>query len=307
MNICVFQVSSLNSGGDTLNNQIGHYQVVNLPPGRRLMINMLNLGELNHSMYGLLEVDVTIPRELIADHKARTGETLSFTGYLTYCLARAVDEDKTVQAYLKGSNQLAMFDDVDVGLMIERTIGEKRTLMGYTVRLANHKTYMEIHQEIRSVQSTSMPPNRGLPTWFRYAMLLPWPLSKLFNAFLETIMRRNPAIGVSLGGTVGISSVGMFSEGISGWGIFPVTQVLGLIAGSIVCKPAVVNGQIEPREILNLTVVFDHKLIDGAPATRFVRRLVELIESGHGLTEGENRTSVSNESNLRETVSSTSI
>ena len=32
----------------------------------------------------------------------KTGEQLSFTGYLIFCLARAVDEDKTVQAYLKG-------------------------------------------------------------------------------------------------------------------------------------------------------------------------------------------------------------
>ena len=44
-----------------------------------------------------------------------------------------------------------------------------------------------------------------------------------------------------------------------------------------------VEGRIEPREILNLTVVFDHDVIDGAPAARFVRRLVELIESGSGL------------------------
>jgi pyruvate/2-oxoglutarate dehydrogenase complex dihydrolipoamide acyltransferase (E2) component len=47
----------------------------------------------------------------------------------------------------------------------------------------------------------------------------------------------------------------------------------------------VVEGRIEPREILNLTVVFDHHVIDGAPAARFTRRLVELIESGHGLVE----------------------
>jgi pyruvate/2-oxoglutarate dehydrogenase complex dihydrolipoamide acyltransferase (E2) component len=35
--------------------------------------------------------------------------------------------------------------------------------------------------------------------------------------------------------------------------------------------------------ILNLTVLFDHEVIDGAPAARFTRRLVELIESGYGL------------------------
>jgi pyruvate/2-oxoglutarate dehydrogenase complex dihydrolipoamide acyltransferase (E2) component len=46
-----------------------------------------------------------------------------------------------------------------------------------------------------------------------------------------------------------------------------------------------VEERIEPREILNLTVSFDHDIVDGGPATRFVRRLVELIESGYGLDE----------------------
>jgi hypothetical protein len=34
-------------------------------------------------------------------------------------------------------------------------------------------------------------------------------------------------------------------------------------------------------------VVFDHDVIDGAPAARFVRRLVELIESGYGLEKDQ--------------------
>ena len=46
-----------------------------------------------------------------------------------------------------------------------------------------------------------------------------------------------------------------------------------------------VEGIVEPREILNLTVTFDHDIVDGAPATRFVKRLVELIESGYGLVD----------------------
>ncbi len=43
------------------------------------------------------------------------------------------------------------------------------------------------------------------------------------------------------------------------------------------------------REILNLTVLFDHDVVDGAPATRFTHRLVELIESGFGLDEPGDR------------------
>ena len=278
-----------------MNDQIGPYQIVDLSPARRVMINMLNLAGPKHCMYGLLEVDVTIARQFIAVHKAQTGETLSFTGYITYCLARAVDEEKIVQSYLKGRKKLVLFDDVDVGLMVEQKIGEKRALMGYVIRKANHKTYLEIHQEIRSVQAAPVPSSRGLQGWFRSAMLLPWPLSKLFNALFGWVVRQDPTLAVSMGGTVGVTAVGMFGEGHAGWGIFPVTQVLGLVVGGIAWKASVVQGRIEPREILSLTVMFDHDVVDGAPAARFVRRLVELIESGNGLDEDRDAYAISSE------------
>jgi hypothetical protein len=155
--------------------------------------------------------------------------------------------------------------------------------MGHVIRRANHKTYRQIHQEIRSVQSQPVPPGRGMPAWYRSALLLPWPLSELCKALFGMIMRRNPAIPVSMAGTVSITSVGMFGGGHSGWGLTPTAQSLALVVGGTAWKPAVVEGRIEPREILNLTVMFNHDVIDGAPATRFTRRLVELIESGYGL------------------------
>ena len=268
-----------------MNKDIGPYQVIDLPPGRRVWVNTLDLSWPAHTMYGLLEVDVTVARQFIAEHKARTGEALSFAGFLAFCLARAVDEDKTIQAYRKGGKQLILFDDVNVGLMVEQKVGEKRALMGHVIRAANRKSYREIHEEIRSAQSAPVPPGRGMPAWFRSALLLPWPLSRLVIALLRINSRRDPTIAVSMGGTVALTSVGMFGGGHSGWGLSPTLHPLGLVVGGIAWKPAVVEGRIEPREILSLTVTFDHDIIDGAPATRFVRRLVELIESGHGLCE----------------------
>ncbi len=261
------------------------YQTVDLPTGRRLMINMLNLAKPRHSMIGLLEVDVTTPRQLIAAYKERTGEAISFTGYLTLCLGRAVEENKEVQVYLKGSKQLVMFEDVDVGIMVEHKVGEKRRLMGYVVRAANRKTLIEIHNEIRAVQAAPLPATRGLPGWFKTAMLLPGPLYRTFRALIRWTFSRDPARVTSMGGTVGITSVGMFGEGHSGWGIFPATEVLGLVVGSIAWKAGVVEGRVEPREILHLTVILDHEVVDGAPAARFTHRLIELIESGYGLSE----------------------
>jgi pyruvate/2-oxoglutarate dehydrogenase complex dihydrolipoamide acyltransferase (E2) component len=215
--------------------------------------------------------------------KERTGETLSFAGFVTYCLARAVDEDKSIQAQRKGSKHLILFDDVNVGVMVEHKEGERRSLMGHVVLAANRKSYREIHDEIRRVQSEPAPAGRGMPSWFRSLMLLPWPLSKLLVALLRSNSRRDPTVAVSIGGTVDVTSVGLFGGGHSGWGISPTFDPIGLVVGSISWKPAVVEGRIEPREILNLTVTFDHDIVDGGPATRFVRRLVELLESASGL------------------------
>ncbi len=266
-----------------MNTKIGPYHVVEFPADRRFMANLLDLTWSRHCMYGLLEVDVTDVKRYIEENKARTGELLSFTGYLIFCLARAVSEDSGVQAWRKGRKQLVLFDDVEVGIMIERKTGEKRVLTSHVIRGANHKTYRDIHREIRAVQADQTPPSAESLGWFRSAMLLPWPLSRLFRAVVNLALRLDPTFITSMAGTVGITAVGMFGEGHGGWGIAPVSHSLDLIAGSTAWKPAIVAGRIEPREILNLTVVFDHDVIDGAPAARFARRLVELIESGYGL------------------------
>ncbi len=259
------------------------YHVVDLPKERLGMAAYLDLKSDRHVMYALLEVDVSSARRFIEDVKARTGEQLSFTGYLVYCLAQAVEADKSVQAYRKGHNKLVMFDDVDVGFMIEMMRGEGHVLRGYVVRSANRKTYPEIHQEIRAVQSRQVPTDTDKASWFLKAMQMPWPLSKVFKALFRSVISRNPTIVTSLAGTVGVSSVGMFGKGHSGWGIATGTHALDLIVGGTAGKLVQVDGQVETHDMLSLTILFDHDVIDGAPAARFTRTLVELIESGNGL------------------------
>ena len=62
---------------------------------------------------------------------------------------------------------------------------------------------------------------------------------------------------------------------------FTLTVTLGGIAE----KPGVVDGRIQIREYLYMTLSFDHDIIDGAPAARFTQRLKELIESDYGLRD----------------------
>ena len=43
-------------------------------------------------------------------------------------------------------------------------------------------------------------------------------------------------------------------------------------------KPVVKNNQIQIREMMNITATFNHDLVDGAPAARFINKLRKYIE-----------------------------
>ena len=45
------------------------------------------------------------------------------------------------------------------------------------------------------------------------------------------------------------------------------------------------DGGITEHEYLCLTVTLDHEVIDGGPATRFIVKLKELLETSAGLAE----------------------
>ena len=54
---------------------------------------------------------------------------------------------------------------------------------------------------------------------------------------------------------------------------------LQVVVGGISARPGHVDGVLGPREFVDLTLAFDHDVIDGAPAARFANRVRELIEA----------------------------
>ncbi len=258
------------------------HEVVPFPKTRHIIVGSLRQGHGMHTIYALTEVDVTRARQYIREHKARTGETLSFTAFIASCMAQAVDEDKYVQAYRKGRNKLVIFNDVDIDILVEREVdGVRVPVAPRTIRAANKKTYREIHEEIRATQAEEVKETYGPLKWY---LALPSFITRLVSRVFWWRFFRDPHLRMRFGGTVGITAVGMFGRG-AGWGIPISTHTLGITLGGIVEKPGVVDGRIETREYLSMTISFDHDIVDGAPAARFTQRLKDLIESGHALID----------------------
>ncbi|MHB1007255.1 MAG: dihydrolipoamide acetyltransferase family protein [Chloroflexota bacterium] len=82
------------------------------------------------------------------------------------------------------------------------------------------------------------------------------------------------------GGTFTITNLGNY--GVDGFTpIINLPQVAILGIGRIVGKPAEWQGQIALRKLLTLSLTFDHRVVDGGPAARFLNRVRQYVEDPH--------------------------
>ena len=80
------------------------------------------------------------------------------------------------------------------------------------------------------------------------------------------------------GGTFTVSNLGAF--GIDAFTpIINVPQCAILGMGRIARRPTVVGDQIVARDAITLSLTFDHRIVDGAPAARFLAALSKAIEN----------------------------
>lgn len=245
---------------------------------RKAYTDLLTATKRKNIIHGLVEIDVTNAHRLLRQREA-AGEDLSFTAFLIHAVARAVDEDRIMHAYRR-RGRLILFDDVDVNTQIEAAVGGQGMVKPLLIRSANHKSVEQLSSEIRTSQHQDPPSERRYRAALAF-LSLPRPARTLAWRFLLG----SPEWFKRFGGTVGLSSVGMFGPA-GGWGIPIAPPTLMITVGGIATKPRYVDGDLQARELLDLTISVDHEVVDGAPAARFARRLAELIEQADGLSTG---------------------
>ncbi|MDG5778542.1 2-oxo acid dehydrogenase subunit E2 [Haloarculaceae archaeon H-GB2-1] len=247
-----------------------------ISPQQQLTVDYMRMAGRRSNVHGLVEIDVTDARERIRSIEDETGTKLSFTAFVVSCLAATVAEQPHVHRYRDWRGRLHEPETVDVNVLVEREVDGERIGAPHVLREANRRTVRSIHDEIRRVEAgtTSHSETR---------------LAELFGR-LPGVLRRQlwrlpqwlPRQWTRLAGSVAVTAVGMFGTG-QGWAISPTNYTLQLAVGGIGTKPRLIDGDLRSREFLSLTVTFDHDVVDGAPAARFVQRLGERLEAGYGL------------------------
>ncbi|MHA2423776.1 MAG: 2-oxo acid dehydrogenase subunit E2 [Candidatus Thorarchaeota archaeon] len=270
-----------------MDDKIGPYEVKPFPKERTLVIDNMEMGSKTHHMKGLFELDVTDGRKVIHSFEERTGKDISFTSWIMKCIALAIKEHKHVHALRKGKKKIIIFDEIDISLPVEKKAKTDTLPLPLVIRKVDEKSVLEITSEIREAQAEE---TEGIEVMGSEKKSLTMRLVKYFPSFpkfLRNIIYRrfkDPFFLKENAGTVLVTTIGMFSR--SGGFAIPLTpNPLVFAIGGISKKPGVVDDRIEVREYLSITVLIDHDTVDGGPATRFVSRFAELIETASGLED----------------------
>ncbi len=81
------------------------------------------------------------------------------------------------------------------------------------------------------------------------------------------------------GGTFTITNLGTY--GVDGFTPILNTGETGILGvGRIIEKPVIHRGEIARRSMMTLSLTFDHRLIDGAPAAQFLQTVIEIFNFG---------------------------
>lgn len=260
------------------------YSVSRFPDSRLATIDLGQVGRRKHHVAALVELDVTPMLTRVHESRSRGEETSFFASFLATA-AKVIAEEPSIQALGLGKTSLLAFNDVDISAMVEREFEGTRIPLPVLLRDCNKKTAAEIHQEIQAAKTAPIDHEGdfvlgavkrqqlrlrlyyALPGWLR-PHLLRWLTKDPFRAKREM-------------GTVVVTSLGSLAR-VPGWFIPKSMHNLCFALGAIVKKPWVVDGRVEVRDILHLTLLFNHDVVDGAPAARFLSRLASALERRDG-------------------------
>jgi pyruvate dehydrogenase E2 component (dihydrolipoamide acetyltransferase) len=193
------------------------------------------------------EADATTFVETRDRLKASVTEEWGFApGYsdlLALVVARALREFPYMNARLDSNGEsIEQLKYVNLGMAVDT----ERGLLVPVIRDADTKGLRALGAEFRSLVERA-----------RSGQLLPDDLS---------------------GGTFTITNLGMYDiDAFTPIINLPEAAILGV--GRIQPKPVVRDGTIVARDMWTLSLTFDHRLVDGAPAARFLQRIKQLVEN----------------------------
>lgn len=209
----------------------------------------------------------------------RAGKKVSFNGWLIKVIGEAMYQHPEAAAYLFSKKKLIIFNDINISILVEKKLGDQKVPIPLVIEKANEKSALAITLEIENAKNQELSEREIVLTqrpafYERLYYFLPGNIRRAFWKW----MLSHPRYAFRKMGNVAVTSVGMMGR-INGWFIHKSVHPVSFGVGSVIKKPVVVDNEIKIREVLNMTVLVDHDVIDGAPMVRFLQTLTGYLEN----------------------------
>lgn len=256
------------------------FEVFEFPRSRVATFDVGKIGRNKHHITALLEIDVTIAREKIKN-QLKSGTKIGFTAWLIKVIAETIENHKYIQAINSGARKQIIFEDVDVSIPIEKEVDGIKVPLITVIRKANEKSVNEIDVEIKQAKKSQINSAADYvlsQKTEKYINRIFFNLPQSIRLIIWNFILRNPFSKKQNMGTVIVTNIGMSGK-FPGWIIPKSIHNLCFGMGTIIKKPWIVDNTIAIRDILHLTILFDHDAVDGSIAAKFTDALVRNIEN----------------------------
>jgi len=250
-----------------------------IPRSRIATFDIFSVGLLKHHVSALLEFDVTESRNRLRELR-KSGINVSFNAWIIKVISSILQKHPEASAYLYNKKKLILFNEINISILVEKKINSKKVPVLVVIEKTNQKTALEISGEIENAKSRELSDNDiVINKKSDLAERLYYHMPGFFRRAVWKIMLGNPKLAYKKMGNAVITSVGMMGK-INGWFIQKSVHPISFGIGSVLKKAVVINDEIKIREILNMTILIDHDVIDGAPMVRFLNDLTKSFETG---------------------------
>jgi len=191
----------------------------------------------------LLDVNVKKLSAFREDLAKKIGQKISFTALMAKAVAMALKNHLTLNSSVE-NNQVNVYEDINISVAIDTPNG----LVAPAVFNVDKKSVSEISIEIKRLTESA----------------------KACNLKLVELV----------GGTFTITNLGAFEvEAFIPLVNPPQTAIIGF--GTVVMKPVIADNNIAIAPMVTLSLVFDHRVVDGVPASIFLKEVKNLLENPH--------------------------
>ena len=201
---------------------------------------------LSYSFHTTVPVTITMEARMEAVLEQRrqlhsqAGEEISITAYVVKAAAKALEDHQMINSSLEG-NELRIYGDINVAVAINTPDG----LVAPVIPQTNRRSLSEVSRDIRELT--------------------------------ERAVQNKLTISDLTGGTFTVSNLGGYGVDLFAPVINPPQcAILGF--GRTSERPIIVEKQVRAASVTTLSLVFDHRIVDGVPAAQYLQRVKELLE-----------------------------